>query len=75
MVSREILGLVTLGIAIGLTGAWMGARVLEAMVYGVTVRDPTTFAVAPVTLALVAMAAAVLPLRHVLRVNPVEAAR
>jgi putative ABC transport system permease protein len=75
MVSREIFVVVALGIALGLAGAWAGARVVEAMVYGVTVHDPATFVIGPVALGIVAMAAAVLPLRRVFRVNPVDVIR
>jgi predicted permease len=75
MVSREILMLVALGIAIGLAGAWTGSRVLKAMVYGVSVHDPVTFGVGPALLAVVAMLAAVLPLRRVFRVEPNEVIR
>jgi ABC-type antimicrobial peptide transport system permease subunit len=75
MVSREILVVVALGIAIGLAGAWAGARVLEASVYGITVHDATTFVIGPATLGVIAMTAAVLPLRRVFRVNPVEVLR
>lgn len=75
MVSREIFVVVALGIAIGLVGAWAGARVVEAMVYGVTVHDPATFVVGPAALKIIAMAAAVLPLRRVFRVNPVDVIR
>jgi ABC-type lipoprotein release transport system permease subunit len=49
--------------------------VVEAMVYGVTVHDPATFVVGPAALKIIAMAAAVLPLRRVFRVNPVDVIR
>ena len=75
MVSREIFVVVALGIAIGLAGAWAGARVLEASVYGITVHDATTFVIGPATLGIIAMTAAVLPLRRVFRVNPVDVIR
>jgi ABC-type antimicrobial peptide transport system permease subunit len=45
------------------------------MVYGVTVHDPATFIIGPTTLGIIAMAAAVLPLRRVFRVNPVDVMR
>jgi putative ABC transport system permease protein len=75
MVSREIFVVVASGIVIGLAGAWGGARVVEAMVYGVTVHDPATFIIGPAALSIIAMAAAVLPLRRVFRVNPVDVIR
>jgi putative ABC transport system permease protein len=75
MVSREIFVVVAVGIAIGLAGAWAGARVVEAMVYGVTVHDAASFTIGPVTLGIIAMTAAVVPLRRVFRVNPAEVLR
>jgi len=75
MVSREIFVVVAVGIAIGLAGAWVGARVVEAMVYGVTVHDPASFTIGPVTLGIIAMTAAVVPLRRVFRVNPADVLR
>ena len=75
MVSREILVVVAIGIAIGLAGAWGGARLVEAMVYGVTVHDAASFTIGPVALGVTAMAAAVVPLRRVFRVNPGEVMR
>jgi putative ABC transport system permease protein len=75
MVSGEIFVVVALGIAIGLAGAWAGARVLDATVFGVAVHDPATFAIGAAVLAFVAMTAAVLPLRRVFRVNAVDVIR
>ena len=75
MVSREIFVVVAIGIAIGLGGAWAGARVVEGMVYGVTIHDPASFALGAAALAVIAMTAAVLPLRRVFRVNPVDVIR
>jgi ABC-type antimicrobial peptide transport system permease subunit len=75
MVSREIFVVVAIGIAIGLAGAWAGVRLVESMVYGVTVHDPASFTVGPMVLGLVAMTAAILPLRRVFRINPVEIIR
>ena len=75
MVSREIFVVVAIGIGIGLAGAWAGAQVVDAMVYGVTVHDPASFTIGPVALGTIAMAAAVVPLRRVFRVNPAEVLR
>lgn len=75
MVSREIFVVVAIDIAIGLAGAWAGARVVEGMIYGVTVHDLASFTIGPVALGLVAMTAAVLPLGRVFRVDPVDVIR
>ncbi len=77
MLERMILGqnasLITLASAIGLAGAWLGAGWLQSMLFGVTPRDPGTFAGVAVLLAVVAGAAAWLPARKVRRVEWVKA--
>jgi len=45
------------------------------MVYGVTVHDAASFTIGPVALGIIAMTAAVVPLRRVFRVNPAEVLR
>jgi predicted permease len=75
LVSSEIGVVVAIGIAIGLGGAWAGARVVEGMVYGVTIHDPASFALGATALAAIAMTAAVLPLRRLFRIDPVEVIR
>lgn len=75
LVAREIFFVVAIGLAIGLAGAWAGARVVEAMVYGVTVHDVASFTIGPVVLGLAALVAAVVPLRRVFRVSPMDVIR
>ena len=63
------------GVALGLALAVAATRVLESMVYGVGVRDATTFAAGALLLAGVALAASYLPARRAARVDPVVALR
>jgi len=63
------------GLAAGLAGAFMLARVMESLLFGITARDPLTFAVVSVTLAVVAAAAVAVPAIRATRVNPIEALR
>jgi len=63
------------GLAIGLAAAAAFAQVMSSLVFGIAPRDPLAFAAAPVVVALVAMAAAIVPARRALRVEPMTALR
>jgi putative ABC transport system permease protein len=63
------------GIAIGLAGAWMLSRFLESMIYGISVRDPAAFTLAPLVLLIVAVIAALVPAQRATRIDPVAAMR
>ncbi|MEO7362458.1 MAG: ADOP family duplicated permease, partial [Gemmatimonadaceae bacterium] len=52
LLSREMVWVAGIGVAVGLFGAWSGARILERLAYGVDVHDPITFIAVPVTLFL-----------------------
>jgi len=64
-----------LGIAIGLVAAFGLSRSLASLVFGVTVRDPWTYAVVAATLGVVALAACAIPARRASRVDPIVALR
>jgi ABC-type antimicrobial peptide transport system permease subunit len=75
MIVRQT-GLVTAGgIAVGLGAAFAGGRLVEALLYDVSARDPVVFALAAVALFSAAIAACWLPARRAARVSPVEALR
>jgi putative ABC transport system permease protein len=69
------LGLVGIGLAIGLVCALAATRLLGTLTFGVSPVDPPTFLSAAVLLALVALAAHVVPIRRALRIDPAEALR
>jgi len=75
LVLRQAVTLVTVGIAIGLAGAAGAARFVEPMLFGVSGRDPATYAIVAVTLLLVGALAGVLPALRATRVDPREALR
>jgi predicted permease len=75
MVIRGGLRLATVGIALGLVGAWGLTRFLDAVLYGVGPADPVTFASTVAVLIVTAIAASWLPARRAARLDPVETLR
>ncbi len=78
-VLRHVLGqgmkLVLMGATLGLAGAFVAARALKSMLFGVSPADPLTFAAVTVFLALVAFAACWIPARRATKVDPLVALR
>jgi len=64
-----------LGLLIGLGGAIGVAKMMGGLLYGLSPSDPVTFAIAPLTLALVVMIATYLPARRAVRLDPIAALR
>ena len=58
---------------LGLGGAWALTRYLHALLFGVTERDPVTFTVTPILLAVIVLAAS--PARRALHIDPAIALR
>jgi predicted permease len=69
------IALAAAGVAIGTFAARLGATTLQHLVWGVSVADPLTFALAAGTVLLVACVAAVVPALRIVRLNPVRALR
>ena len=63
------------GAIVGLVAAAAGTRLLASMLYGVSPTDPATFVTVPVLLALVAVIAAIVPVRRALRLEPMSILR
>ncbi|MEO6239507.1 MAG: ABC transporter permease [Vicinamibacterales bacterium] len=63
------------GLSIGLTGAFFLSKVLGTLLVQVTPTDPATFGTITVILAVVAIAACVIPARRATRVDPLVALR
>ncbi len=75
MVVRQGLSLATVGIVLGLVGAFALTRLLETMLFGIGVTDALTFAAAPVGMLLVVLLATSLPALRATRISPVVALR
>ena len=75
LVFRRGLMQMTIGLALGLAGAFAISRVLKALLVGITPTDPVTFVGITVLLAVVATAACLLPARRATRVDPLIALR
>ena len=75
MVLREAGGLILVGLALGLPGAALAARVLTTQLYGVAPADPATLASSAAVLLAVALLAGYIPARRASRVDPLVALR
>lgn len=75
LIVREGMMVGLAGIGVGLAAAFGLSRSLANLVYGVTVRDPLTYGLVAGALAIVALAACVIPARHASRVDPIVALR
>jgi predicted permease len=75
MMIGEGLALSLTGVALGLAGAWVVARVGSSLLFGVTANDPLTFTTVSLLLTAVATAACYFPARRAMMVDPIEALR
>jgi putative ABC transport system permease protein len=64
-----------IGIGLGLAVAFALSRVVSSIVYGVSARDFTTFAVVTVVLIVVSFAASVIPALRATRIDPLAVLR
>jgi putative ABC transport system permease protein len=74
-VLRQGATLATLGVTFGLLVSLVVARLLSSLLFGVTARDPSTFAAVAALLGLVALLASYVPARRATRVDPIQALR
>ena len=75
LVMREGARFALLGIALGLTGAFLLTRFLSSELYGISPIDPVTYLGVAVAMAAITMLACYLPARRAMRVDPLIALR
>ena len=75
MVTREALGMASVGTEIGLLLALAFVRLLRDLLYGVRPTDPLIYAAVAATLGAVAVLASYLPARRATKVDPIVALR
>jgi putative ABC transport system permease protein len=63
------------GLVLGVGGALALTRLMKSLLFGVTAKDPATFACVVAVLALVALSACYIPARRAIRVEPMVALR
>ena len=76
-VLRQVLGsgmvLVCIGLAAGLAGAFWAVRLLQSLLFGVSARDPVMYSAVVLGIALVGLAANVVPARRAALIDPTRA--
>jgi putative ABC transport system permease protein len=69
----ESLPMIAAGILIGVGASLAASRLVAGFLFGVTSTDATAFAILPLVLALVAMAACYIPARRAAKTDPLVA--
>jgi putative ABC transport system permease protein len=75
LVLVQFMRLTVVGVALGLVAAYLLTRLMTSLLFGVTATDITTFVLVPISLALVALVACLIPARRATRVDPLVALR
>jgi ABC-type antimicrobial peptide transport system permease subunit len=76
---RSVMGsgarLICIGLALGLTGAWMLTRLIRSLLYGISAADPATFIGSSLLFLLIGLGACYFPARRAARIDPTMALR
>lgn len=75
LIVRQGLVLISIGVVLGLAGAYGLTRFLTNFLWNVSATDPSTFALVAAGLTLVAVLACLIPTRRAIRVDPMVALR
>jgi predicted permease len=74
-VLKQTMTLAAIGLALGLPAAWMAAKAIQGLLFGIVSSDPVTFAGVAAVVALVAGLAGYVPARRASRIDPALALR
>jgi putative ABC transport system permease protein len=72
---KQGMAIVSLGVGLGLLGAFALTRVMTSLLFGVGATDPLTFAGVALLLSLIALLACYLPARRAARIDPLVSLR
>jgi predicted permease len=72
---KESAVLAVVAVLIGLAGAWALTRYAKSLLYGISALDATTFAITPIVLAIIVIAASLGPAARASRIDPIRALR
>jgi hypothetical protein len=75
LILRQALALTVIGTALGLVCTFYATRLLRDMLFGVSLRDPLTFAAVIALMLAVALVASYVPARRATKVDPMVALR
>jgi putative ABC transport system permease protein len=75
MILREGGVLLALGLVLGVAGAFLGARVIQGLLFGIAPHDPATFIGVAVLMAAIGIGACWIPALRAARVDPAIAMR
>jgi predicted permease len=75
LVLKQGVTIAIIGIVVGVAGALALSRITQTLLYGVDPADPLTFGAVVGVIALVAVAACLIPMRRATRVDPLTAIR
>jgi ABC-type antimicrobial peptide transport system permease subunit len=75
LIAAEGVRLISIGAVVGLAAALALAQLLKSLLFNVDAHDPASFAAVTLLLAVVALAATLIPARAAMKVEPVQALR